>query len=150
MSCETNFCDKVYVPRETKIMNKLSAKLFNNSKFKQTKKLRKDDAKRLTNSIKKECLKKFCNPGCKDTFFSNSQTFRNLEPNIIKQLDNFKIEKLSAKDKKAALKQAKLLFNTLRRKYKNPLKNNFYQGLRQSVVKTLKNKGAKSGCVEYY
>ncbi len=41
---------------------------------------------------------------------------------------------------------AKLMRNTIRAKYAQPLKNGFYRGLSSADIKMLKSYGATSGC----
>lgn len=85
----------------------------------------------------------FCNPDCKATLFEEGEPDK-LSPDLIKAL-------------KKELKDFHLDFNVtdwvemrkqLFGKDKTVLKNGFYKGIKKKTVKTLRNRGALSGCYQ--
>uniref|UniRef100_A0A6C0I0W4 Uncharacterized protein n=1 Tax=viral metagenome TaxID=1070528 RepID=A0A6C0I0W4_9ZZZZ len=97
------------------------------------KKLRsKTYKKHMDKIVKKRCRKTYCNKGCKGTILE--------EGNGSQLPKSIKVEK-----------ELKKIFQENRKKIfgnkTNVLKDNFYEGLKPSVIKKLQNEGAISGCI---
>jgi len=122
-----------------------------NNKFRLVKNIVRRFKKILKQMTLKKRMKKgeedyrqvFCNPECKATLFEEGETDK-LSPDLIKAL-------------KKELKDFQLDFNVtdwveirkqLFGKDKTVLKDGFYKGINKNTVKTLRNRGALSGCYQ--
>lgn len=92
---------------------------------------------------KEDYRQTFCNPTCKATMFEAGEPDR-LSPALVKALKKELKEVDTPFLAKFWEKQRKELFG----KDKNVLKDGFYKDIDQTIVKTLRNRGAISGCYQ--
>lgn len=140
-SCETDFCDKFYLP-------KLKANPF----IKVTKSLKnewnKAQRKGATRALKRDrafCISRYCNPTCKDTLISEKKDTAAMKKEFKQHLASISNTKLAKSDVKE-LNNYKKTVRKMVKKYKDPLENGFYKGLSSADIKRLKEAGATSGC----
>jgi len=146
--CKNEFCNE-YVKRGTKKTKEIFEKIIESSKYDKEKKdkLRikmKKDLEKAHKEFKNICHEYFCNPGCKGTSYQNGS------PNKLPKDYVQRLEKLFKKQKQVMSKEYIDMLITWRKKlFKNKtsvLNNSFYKKLNKKTIKTLKNKGALSGC----
>ncbi len=111
---------------------------------KKIKELDKDSYKKKEiEKMKKVCETTYCNKGCKGTLFQKGVANK-LPNNVVDGVKKNKV--IPGKYKKTVLG---LLLTTRKKMFKGKtdvLKNNFYEGLKNSNVKKMKKNGAVSGC----
>jgi hypothetical protein len=121
-TCKKKFCKKI-VEREKKSVNEFLGAV-KKSKNKTMK-------KGLLKKVEQDCVKKFCNPGCKGTIYEKGDGNKlpaGMRGLTKKKGDLERIRKMIFKGKK------------------DVLKNSFYKELPESKVKKAKREGALSGC----
>jgi hypothetical protein len=140
-TCKRNFCEKYYIPRMLKIEKEL-IKFFKETKKNklsnaELKMIKKFKNKTYKNKKKKNyvdgCERNFCNKGCKGTMFEDG-----------KKLPKKFTQKY--RGNKAMLKSFEEQRTFLFKGKNSVLKDDFYNGLSDKEIKTLKKKGAESGC----
>jgi hypothetical protein len=141
-SCETDFCDKFYLP-------KLKANPF----IKVTKSLKKEfnaiQRKGATRALKRDrafCISRYCNPTCKDTLITEKKDTAAMKKEFKQHLASISFSKSNRKDEAKGLNNYKKTVRKMVKKYKDPLNNGFYKGLSSVDIKRLKEAGATSGC----
>ena len=142
MSCTSTFCDKIFIPT-------VISKTLKGNGPKSIRNMFKKTYKRLCKNI-------YCNPGCKNTVFSSqplheivNAVYKDTEHtlNADKGLTKSERDELKKTLKEPVRQSTLLLYKKIREKYKSPLKDSFYRALKNKTVKTLKRKGAVSGCI---
>lgn len=143
--CETDFCDKIYVPAAIKEFRKLEKSL---KKIPRVSKSLKLFTPKMHKTIRQGCINIHCNPSCKDTVMTTAKNTPEMTK-LFKEAINA-MPSSSANEKKFIVDTGKIVRNAMRKtikaKYKQPLKNGFYKGLSSADIKMLKSSGATSGC----
>jgi len=103
----------------------------------------------MKKTIEKECMKAFCNPGCKNTIYQNGKEFPKID--FTNALNTMKNMKLTEKEKSefnksmnSILKEAKKFREEIFKGKESVLKNGFYEKLK--TANSLRKRGAISGC----
>jgi len=138
MSCESDFCEKVFIPQIDAEAIEFQKKIAKSLKIKNMKYA--PMTKKQRKSLYSGCVKVHCNPSCAGTIFNKYE---------IDAEQKKALNKLKPKDRAEVMKLAKYIQDAQRKqisKYNPPLKDGFYRGLKAKNIKTLKNSGAKSGC----
>ena len=105
--------------------------------------LKRTTLKKRIQRGKEDYRQVFCNPTCSATLFEPGEP-DHLTPGLIKALKK-ELRVLDIKfNSNDWVEQRKQLFG----KDKNVLKDGFYKGIGQKTVKTLRNRGALSGCYQ--
>jgi hypothetical protein len=160
--CKKKVCGDSYIKKQKELSERMFREMMNhvsNKKsmseeerkkaIKNLKKMSKNFdiyLKKETENLKKTCVSTYCNPNCKDTIFENG---KELSKSAKKKItEDFK--KKSPTSKKKEIDILLRTLNTLRKSIfknkKSVLKNSFYNKLGKKSVKSMKNKGAISGC----
>lgn len=147
-ACAKRFCDSIFVPKGVEFFQTLDKLDFALTKLNKSAKPYKfiDNLKKTRKFLRSTCMNKYCNPGCGDTVFTTAHDSATMKRIIREKLDSIssprKAREITAIMTKLNQKNRKTI-----KKYKNPLKNNFYQGISSTHLKMLKRSGASSGCV---
>jgi hypothetical protein len=137
--CESTYCGKTFEQGSDK-MALMIAKGFGlpkKAKHDMLKKLRSKESRAKT---RKECIKGYCNPGCKDTLF---QAGKEVPPSVYAKAAK------GVKDSKQLSFLKSMLNSSRKRMFGNKsdvLKNSFYNKLPAKNVTRAKKQGALSGC----
>jgi hypothetical protein len=132
--CESEFCGKTF----EKASERMAVKMANALRIPRDKMLEGFRSKKARETLKKECMKGYCNPECKNTVF---QSGKNAPEALYTSFqEKTKLNKTMAKS----------AVNTLRKKVfgkrTNVLKNSFYNRLTAKNVTRARKQGALSGC----
>jgi hypothetical protein len=97
-------------------------------------------------SLKQKCADAYCNPKCKDTIFENGKNISKVTKKKI--INEFKKKNPSAKKTHTDLLLSSIsdMRKSIFKNKTSVLKDNFYEGYNQKTVKSMKKKGALSGC----
>ena len=128
--CEKTYCGNAFQKLSEKVSMRIANtfKLPKHNKDKMIKGLR---SKKSRDTLKKECIKGYCNPGCKNTIF---QAGKNMPEAVYNKVD------LNARGVISMLR--KKIFG----KRTNVLKNSFYNKLPAKNITRARKQGALSGC----
>jgi len=134
--CESEYCGKTFLDFTEKMSMKM-AKTLKMSKKAANSMLQTLRSKEKRAALKKECMKGYCNPDCKDNLFQNGKSV----PSAVYK--SFKgPPKMKAMLKSFIDATRKVMF----RKKTSILKNSFYNKLPVKNVTRAKKQGALSGC----
>lgn len=143
-------CKKVYCPKFLAKTKKLAAatnkKIAKALRNKSDRKISNKTLKKILNNAKydkkmlESCVKRYCNPSCKDTMFEAGTELPKTYVNQLKK--DFKTKKTYDMLLKILKQTRKKVFG----KKKNVLVNSFYEKLPKKQVEQLIKDGALSGC----
>lgn len=125
--CKKDYCEKVFIKNQESFMKKF----FKTVKMKPPKVTEKQQKELIQN-----CMKGYCNPGCKKTIFQDGKQF---PKDVVIKTKNKSVKAFATKIIKGMRKE---MFG----KKSSILKDNFYEKLTAKTVKDIKKNGGLSGC----
>jgi hypothetical protein len=132
--CESEYCGKSFLELSKKASIK-AGKTLKMPKNTINKIIKKFQSKKMRNELKKQCVKGYCNPDCKNTMFQAG-----------KGMPSAFYDGVSAKERGLL----KAMTESIRKKIfgnkTNVLKNSFYSKIPAKNVTRAKKQGALSGC----